>query len=192
MHKLIAYTILLISLGLLATTSSAQQAPDAAASEDEQRPQVYRWVDEQGNVSFTDRPPPESKAEAVDLPPLQEFQSPKLPSQDQTKAVKKKPPPKYRSFAITYPENDAAIRDNAGNIRIDLNLTPGLQAQNGHKIYVYMDGLSVSEGQQMTIAMQNVDRGTHELFAVVKDRMGAPLITTDTIRITILRHSVRF
>lgn len=57
MHKATLFTAVLLTALVLTAT-------DAAAREN-----VYRWVDEQGNVHFSDQPPGEIKAEVVDIQP---------------------------------------------------------------------------------------------------------------------------
>jgi hypothetical protein len=57
MHKATLYTAILLTALVLTAT-------DATASDN-----VYRWVDEQGNVHFGDNPPGKTKAEVVDIQP---------------------------------------------------------------------------------------------------------------------------
>ena len=57
MNKAILYTVVLMAALVVSAT-------DATAIDD-----VYRWVDEQGNVHFGDKPPEKAKAEVVDIQP---------------------------------------------------------------------------------------------------------------------------
>jgi len=57
MHKATLYTAVLL-------TALVLTAADATASDN-----VYRWVDEQGNVHFSDQQPGKTKAEVVDIQP---------------------------------------------------------------------------------------------------------------------------
>jgi hypothetical protein len=57
MHKATLYTALLM-------TALMMTATDARAADN-----VYRWVDDQGNVHFSDQPPEKVNAEVVELQP---------------------------------------------------------------------------------------------------------------------------
>ncbi len=57
MHKATLYTAIFLTALVLTAT-------DATASDN-----VYRWVDEQGNVHFGDKPPEKTQAEVVDIQP---------------------------------------------------------------------------------------------------------------------------
>ena len=51
----------------------------------------------------------------------------------------------YSDFRIASPGNQEAIRDNAGNVNVDLKLTPSLRS--GDKIALLLDGKSVGGGR---------------------------------------------
>jgi hypothetical protein len=131
---------------------------------------VYRSVDEDGNVVFSDQPSP--GAEKLDIQEIQTIETqplapPPLPPPPETTF------PGYDKIAITSPEQDATIRDNQGNFTVTAALDPQLQTALGHQLMLYMDGKPVSEGgAATTFSLQNIDRGTHSLQAVAVDRDG--------------------
>lgn len=142
---------------------------------------VYRWVDESGQVQFSDRPP-ESGAERVDLPPTSTYTPRQLPQTllkpKPTEAGGEKGQLAYERIAIVKPEQDATIRDNTGRVEIQVDLKPGLRP--GHRLALYMDGDSVFDRLNTTaVALTNVVRGSHELRVRVLDANGAEVIASE-------------
>ena len=151
--------------------------------------QVYRWTDEQGNLHFSDSPPESRDFEEVDIPPVLSVPAFKAPEQSAETSLDNEPDPKvYQRFRIIHPENDSAIRNNAGDLSVSLAMEPPLKGN--HSIVLFMDGISVAEGRQSTFQLNNVDRGTHTLHAEVRDSAGTTLLTTDPVEFSILRVSV--
>jgi uncharacterized protein DUF4124 len=134
---------------------------------------VYKTVDEDGNIIFTDKPSEE--AEEIKI---QELETIKNPNPGRYKPSTEKPPEefKYKSFVITSPENGAGIRSNNGNVSISVSLEPMKKA--GHKIIISMDGKEVGSGS--SVSLQNVDRGTHSISASVVDANGKTWISTSS------------
>ncbi|MGB1800832.1 MAG: DUF4124 domain-containing protein, partial [Gammaproteobacteria bacterium] len=102
---------------------------------------VYKTVDENGNVIFTDKP-----SEEAETIKIQELEN----TIDNPNPAKYKPSsPKaekfsYQSFTVISPENGAGIRSNSGNVNISLSLKPALNP--GHKIVISLDGKQVGTG----------------------------------------------
>jgi len=131
---------------------------------------VYKWVDEDGNVVYSDRPQP--GAEQLEDPQVQTVPAPPLPPQRPEPPA----PPQareYRSIAIASPEDDATLRDNTGNVQVQVTLRPPLQVNFGHSLQLYLDGQPHGEpGRATSFTLANVPRGTHTLRAAVLDEDG--------------------
>ena len=141
--------------------------------------EVYRSVDEDGNIVFSDEASP--GAEKIIIPEPQT-----MPALDiggsQYKPATKAPQP--YTVAITEPVDDAAVRDNAGNISVSASVEPGLSS--GDRLVIYMDGKEVGTGA--AVNLQNVDRGTHQLRAVIKDKNGRIRKSSKSVSFHMLRH----
>lgn len=134
---------------------------------------VYKTVDENGNIIFTDKPSEE--AEKINIQDLETIANPNPAKyRPGLNAAKQKAAPAYKTFVVTSPENGAGIRSNNGNVSIELSLEPALNP--GHKITISMDGKEVGSGT--SVSLQNVDRGTHAISAKVIDASGNTLIST--------------
>ena len=147
---------------------------------------IYRSVDKNGNVSFSDQPQPGAKK--LDLPPIPTY-SPPTPEPSTGKGKEKAHAAAgYTHFAITTPSNDATIRSNTGTVQIHLSLKPGLQS--GDHIVLKVDGQPYGGKVATTqITFQNLSRGTHTLKAEVVNAQGKVLISTSAVTIHLHRAS---
>lgn len=136
---------------------------------------VYKTVDENGNVIFTDKPSEEAeKVKIQDLENTIDNPNPAKykPSAPKSDAVSFS----YESLTVTSPENGAGIRSNNGSVSISLSIEPNIRP--GHKVIIMMDGKQVGTG--FAVSLQNVDRGTHTITAKVVDGEGKSLISTSS------------
>ncbi|MCK4951034.1 MAG: DUF4124 domain-containing protein [Gammaproteobacteria bacterium] len=135
--------------------------------------EVYRSVDESGNIIFTDKP--HKNSEKVDLPGLTTYESPPY---KEIKAEKiKKPITKFTSyseFKILSPASKDTIRNADGDVAVNLLVTPELQVKLGHRIVLYVDGSKVTSTTVTRYKLTNVDRGSHTLSAQIVDSNGKP------------------
>ena len=148
---------------------------------------IYRTVDKDGNVIFTDVP--SEGAEKIQLKEtttitsldVESSSSLATPRQDE-QAIP------YKSVSIVNPNNDEAIRDNAGNVNIKLSIKPALLP--GHEVVVYVDGEEKTSGTGTTFNLENIDRGTHQLRASIKDHEGHILVSSKSTTFHMLRQSI--
>ncbi|MEE8264011.1 MAG: DUF4124 domain-containing protein [Gammaproteobacteria bacterium] len=130
---------------------------------------VYRWVDENGHVVYSDRPHPGAQAlekeevQTVDVPPVEP-----ITPRSETKESPKSGFAGYKRVAVVSPQNDEPVRENAGNVTVSVTLEPGLQNKLGHKLALFVDGTQISEpGTATQFQLNNMNRGTHTLEAKV-------------------------
>ena len=129
---------------------------------------MYKWVDAEGNISYSDQPPFKD-ADKLDPPPINTTPAVSAPK-TAAKEVEEETDTKYSFFKITSPENDATIRNNEGNFSISLGINPELDTANGHYLTILLDGKPVHKKTTSTNAsFSNVDRGTHKITATVKN-----------------------
>jgi len=155
--------------------------------------QVYRWVDEDGVVHYTDRPV--EGAEVVDLPEARgtNFRRPApLPSSERAEAAEQDADQgfTYRSFQIAQPSDEETLWNIGATLDVSLSLTPGLR--EGHEIEVWFDG-SVLESRapgSLSFTIPEVYRGTHTLWARVLDSSGQVLIQSNEITFYVQQTSV--
>ncbi|MBF8270754.1 MAG: hypothetical protein HW386_2463 [Gammaproteobacteria bacterium] len=148
--------------------------------------QVYRSVDKDGNVIFTDQATEGAvKVEIKELETIKSLETTSpAPSQAQDQTQEKI----YDSLEITNPQNDLAIRENAGNLTVTVAVTPELRS--GDNLMLYLDGTKYASGQSTSFQLQNIDRGTHQLRVAISDRDGQEQISSTPVSFHMLRYSV--
>lgn len=151
---------------------------------------VYRNVDAQGNVTFSDEPT--KGAEAVEVKPVTTITLPKPKNVNQSEKLREEVEREgsvYESVSFTYPENDQAFHSGSGDVRFEMHSTPSLKPN--HKYEVTLDGQPVGQSTSGSISVDNVDRGTHEAGVYVVDANGVQVKTGTPIRFTVHRPSVQ-
>lgn len=155
---------------------------------------IYKSVDEDGNVTFSDQP--SAGAERIEqkkLPtvssdtPKMEFNSDDGDKGESKKKGSQKGFQGYDSIAIVSPEGGSAIRSNAGSLSVNINLQPELQ--QGHMIVLYMDGQELKRGRSSAFQFANVDRGEHTLTAAIETEAGDEVARSGDVTFTLLRRS---
>jgi len=176
--------LLIISASMLAASSQAAGS------------RIYKTVDEDGNVVFTDVPPKEgekSQAVAVETPNTFDPAPGTAETRDawnidQSADAEQTDSVGYQSAAIVSPSDDSSVRENAGNVSVVAELEPELQP--GHKVRLMLDGKPEQEGRQTAFMLLNVDRGTHSANIEVVDASGNVLIVSEPITFTLQRYSI--
>jgi len=160
-----AFLFTLISAGFLATASATT---------------VYKWVDDNGVVHYSDQP--HENAQKVELKAPQTYSAPKLNDEGQSPSSTRpaQQGPAYKSCQISQPTNDQMFM-NTFTVTAGVNLQP--PPRPGDQLVVTLDGQRIPgvppEGGQFTISP--VDRGTHSLQAIVQDARGQPVCHSQSV-----------
>jgi len=153
---------------------------------------VYKWVQPDGSVMYSDRAPVENAA-PTDLPAIQEIKMPPPPppstdttadnnQSQQTQNVE------YTKMTIAEPADNSTFRSNGGQVNVKLELEPALQ--EGDSVAIILDGKEIGQGKSTTLSLSNIDRGSHTLQAVVKNAQGSTMISATPITFTLQRTSL--
>jgi hypothetical protein len=193
--------ILALLAGVLCISAAAQEQPagdpesppaavdgvedavvtDAPAAPAEEGGAIYRSVGEDGSIVFSDSPSP--GAERIEIRETQTIEAPPPPTFVYERQQAASTP--YTRVEIVDPPNDAEIRENTGNVNISVVVEPGLGGSD--LIVLLMDGQEVASGQQGTFSLNNVDRGTHQLAAVVKSSEGQTVFSSPPVTFHMFR-----
>lgn len=151
--------------------------------------QVYKWVDPQGDVHYSDQRPDTSAAEPVQLPGLSTIEGRPVPPP----APEPEPQPQaftgYDRVRIVEPAPDSAVRGNDQRVEVTVALEP--QLQEGHAVLVLLDGTPAGEPYPGTrLELTGVYRGKHSLQARVLDANGQVLAESSPISFTLRQHSI--
>lgn len=139
--------------------------------------ELYKWT-KNGEVIYSDKPNPNGPSEKVKGAPLTTYKpsaAVRKALSPQTKAAEPEKRILYTAFTVSQPENDAAIRDNAGNVTVKFTATPPLSNLRGHRIDVYLDGKKAGSTGGNSYKFNNMDRGTHTVQGKIVDGAGKVL-----------------
>ena len=148
--------------------------------------EIYRTVDEHGNVEFTDVPPPDDHTKRVEVEPVNSYGDPEIASigagaEGPESAGATLDANYYATVEIVDPTNDEAIRENAGNLVVAVAISPPLRGD--HRMVLSLDGRDLdSAADGRVFVLSNVDRGSHT--AVVKVVDGAGAVVTQSAPVT--------
>jgi hypothetical protein len=158
----------------------------ALASSAVQAQKVYKIIQPDGTVEFTDVPPPDVPAQQIEVPALNTSKPLAPPSGSSTQSANGAPTG-YSEFRILRPTDGEAIRDNAGNVNVDLSLKPKLRP--GDRIDLYLDGQPIGGGKATGITLTDMDRGSHRIKAAVKNADGQVVARSNSVTFTLQRRS---
>ncbi len=149
---------------------------------------IYRTLDSQGRVSYSDHAPEDADEievkETITYTPTAVYQPAPLKQRDVVKVQG------YQSLTITNPGNDETIRSNPGDLLIVFTVVPALQPN--HSIQLLIDG-DVFKTTKATTPMKlnNLDRGQHQFqLQIVEDNSSKVLHSSPGVSATLLRHSI--
>lgn len=152
--------------------------------------QVYRWVDQDGVVHYSDTPQP--GAEEMHLP-----ESPTAAPGSAFEPLRRTrwagddeaPQPfAYEALRIVAPAAEETLWNIEGQLTVRLDLQPPLRS--GDQVRVYFDGRAIpTNGLQLQL--DEVWRGTHNLQAEVVDAQGQLLIRSEPIRFYVHQTSIQ-
>ena len=151
--------------------------------------QVYKHVDENGKVTFTDQPPP--GAELIEIRPPNTTPPPAdLGYPKQTSAPEDTPAQTYE-VRITAPDDETIIPRGPGNFSVSANISPSLQGKE--KLQLLMNGEARGEPQSgSSWSLTNVFRGTQVLEVTVIDAKGKELAKSEPVTVYVFRPSSNF
>ncbi|EHL32339.1 DUF4124 domain-containing protein [Legionella drancourtii] len=151
---------------------------------------IYKWVDSQGNVHFSDTPHP--GAEKLNIPDAQTYSPPVPQSTEPEKLTPANPDaykPTYTKVAITQPDNEATIRNNQGSIAVTAEIEPDLFP--GDKVQLIFDGSPLGEPQtNLLFQLSGIYRGSHTIAVQVIDADGGAVETSEPITVFMFRPRV--
>ena len=157
--------------------------------------EVYKTVDENGNVTFTDNPPTGSDPSKVKIGPVNAQQATVLPppepavspedETDEGEAVEEVP---YSSSLITQPLDNAAIPRGQLEVVVQIGLKPPLQT--GHQVKFFHNGRRMGPPTSNTrFVLTDLIRGEHKVKAQIFGADGKRKAETQTITFYVHRYT---
>jgi hypothetical protein len=160
--------------------------------------QIYKTVDEDGNVVFTDVPPNRDTG-AVQLDEYSTYEpaaaAPAAQTSGRSAGIEEgetEPEPSYEMISILTPRNDEPIRENSGMVSISVSTVPQLDTSAGHRVQILLNGTVMAEGGMQDFVLENVDRGSHQLTAQITNANGDILVQSAPLTFHLQRYSALF
>ncbi|NNF67377.1 MAG: DUF4124 domain-containing protein [Gammaproteobacteria bacterium] len=157
---------------------------------------LYRWVDEQGRVHYSDQPQDAgAAAEEVSIAEPMSYKpdSPTTTSTTTTASKKTIPQdnkPYYQSLAVTAPVNDQVLWNLGGVVSVNLSVRPALLS--GHRFLVRFNGNIVEDWPALAVSheIKNVIRGTHTISVSVVNTRDENLISAEPVSFHVKQTSI--
>ena len=151
---------------------------------------IYRTVDENGNVVFSDQPPPQGQAaEQVELGELNTAAPLEVRPRPEPAPEEPEPAPEP-GISITSPGDESTIAMGPGNFSVSGRAEPPLGP--GERLQLLMDGEAIGPAQASNRwSLEGVLRGPHDLVIRRVTASGKVLAESDSVRIYVLRPSIR-
>lgn len=158
--------------------------------------EIYTWTDAEGNTVYSDQPSPNAKRIEISTPNAMDAPRP-APTYNQSSSTTGNAATsqgRYRRLEITSPANDSGVRANDGNLVLGIAIDPPLRS--GALLRARVDGtLSTQalpgDGQnEASLTLPNLDRGSHQIEAVITDASGQELIASSPITVHVQRTSL--
>jgi len=148
--------------------------------------QVYKTVDENGNVTYTDQPPGDG-SKPIKLAPISVIEAPtyeKAPEATEGDGAEKELSlgymrRVYKDFAITSPAQEESVWKPDGPIAVTWGAKTELQP--GMQVTLYLNGSRHTTTAQPMIPLTGLDRGEHTLKAELRDTRNRIVATTETV-----------
>jgi uncharacterized protein DUF4124 len=153
--------------------------------------EVWRWVDDDGVVHFSDTP--RAGAERIDVSESRQSTGARIYRDTAPTGADGEEPAeeqsfKYDSLTISSPGAEETLWNIEGTLSVSLSLSPGLQS--GHRVRVYLNG----EPQMVnstSFTLDEVWRGAHNIQAEVLDETGRLMIRSQPSRFYVQQNSIR-
>jgi len=155
---------------------------------------IYKTVDANGNVTYTDQPPNET-AEPLDLPEISVIDG-KTNGQGPTNLYQAPEPEEdeegtgggiYDDLRFTSPTSEENLWGTGGTVSASLSTKSGLLPE--HRIRYYLDGKLTAVSSRLNMNFSEVFRGEHNLRAVIVDQSGRIMGRAGPIRFYIKQQS---
>ena len=155
--------------------------------------QIYKYTDASGNTAYSNQPPNGTKAETVELPPLNSVETvvpaapPPLPA-TQNQNQNQQSAAAYQVLALKDLPEDEALRANNGSFTVGVAIEPRLQP--GHLLQLIVDGAPYGQPTNIPrLQVMELERGEHSFSVQVLENQRS-IQQSETVNLTVQRVHV--
>jgi len=148
---------------------------------------LYRWVDAQGVVHYSDRPAPGAEKFEVAGSSGKSAGSTSTAQSGAPRVVQKRPQDLYSRLEITSP-TEGQVFYTADRIPASAAVEPELAS--GHQIWFVLDGIrqTGNDGASLAASLE-AERGSHTLTALITDADGRQLMASPPVNFVMRQNS---
>lgn len=159
--------------------------------------QVYKSVDENGNVVYSDQPP-EPGADPADLPDLSVVEAPSTTqaAANSVDAQEEEVPDRralrriFSDFRITSPQPEENLWNTSNSVNVSWMTSAELL--EGMTVTIFIDGIPQDTIDGHNLLVEGLDRGEHQVQAELTGPDGRLVSRTDPVLFYIKQNSVNF
>ena len=148
--------------------------------------QIYKYVDENGNVSYSDTPPLEKQdmrpAELPDIIIQQGVDVPEKPSSNEAET-------RTLSVSIDSPQQGATILGSQTSFRVSASTSKKLVS--GETARLTVNGTPHTTNSQLSWSVTNLIRGEYSLLVEIIDQNGQSIASSDMVTVFVQRNIAR-
>lgn len=134
---------------------------------------VYKVVQEDGTVLYTDQPIPGAKP--MDLSTVNSAVMPRLAVPQPQPVDATQPEGPVYTIDVVAPAPEATIRDNNGRVAIFARLAPKASGQ----FHLWLNNQRAASADNGSFMLEGLNRGAHTFFITVTDNTGKTLASSD-------------
>lgn len=140
---------------------------------------VYKWVDENGVIHYSDQPHPNAQKLQVEGVQTYSSRSASVREPAESESASTTPNP-YKGCAIAQPLEQQNL-PNAQSVFVRVAADP--VPRSGDRIYITMDGQGLNGGQPtgLSFNVTPIDRGSHSVSAQIRSPDGTILCQTPNV-----------
>jgi hypothetical protein len=146
--------------------------------------EIYKTVDKNGRVTYTDVPPTNTEAKPLELKSINSLPTPVAIPHTSHNNTSNNDITEYQ-IQITAPENGKTLMADERSVMVSIRLNQNL---NDGDLFAYkIDGDILTTTQEMTHTITEPPRGEHSLTVDVVDREGKTLAQSNAITLLVMR-----
>ncbi len=183
--------LVICSVFLLSQSVVAEQSKSLdSMQETEKSKKLYRVIDKNGRISYSDTPSPGAEEIEMQEVPSINLKPPKIEFKEvEDRSNAEQNADHYTTIEFMNLQQDGVIRNNGGVATLTASLQPALNSR--HFLEFYVDGKMIGQQQkELSITVKDIKYGPHSASYTVVLANGAKVQQSNTVKFNLL-HVVR-
>lgn len=142
-------------------------------------PAIYKYIDENGRVAYSDKPVDGAKTMKIRRTPSPAQNQPTNDAVGDANFDEYGEVVKYNSLQVLNPPPEKIIDERSGAVQVILLATP--QLSNSHQLIINVNGKDISRGRHANLNLSNLTRGSHTISGRIIDSNGFEMIKSPDV-----------